>query len=420
MEKQKNSMFKTLLNLRGNARACVWTEPLWGIPYNLCAPFVSLYMQSLGLSFTQIGTVASITLVTSIVFSVLSGALTDKLGRKKCTLIFDTLSWSVPELLWALSQNFAWFILAALFNGMWRVTVNSWGLLLIEDTDEEMVLRCFSLTSMMGVIAAFVAPLSKFAVDAYGVVPTMRVLYFITCVMMTTKFLVLNAMVDETRMGKVRMEETKNESLWRVVWGCKDVFLKLMHEKRMLLTICITAVFQIITTLNNNFWALYITDFMGIEQGNVALFTTLKSFVLLGCILFIVPRVRFKQFKRPTLVAWATFALAQILLLIGPRGAWAVPVLVLNVALEAGAHSVLSPVLDSLLFINAEPHQRARILGLVYGTVEVMVLIFPALAGVLADINIRSPFIMNLVMFTLGMALTVALSRCKRAQEEEA
>ena len=32
----KNHQFiTTLFNLRGNARACVYTEPLWGIPYNL-------------------------------------------------------------------------------------------------------------------------------------------------------------------------------------------------------------------------------------------------------------------------------------------------------------------------------------------------------------------------------------------------
>jgi hypothetical protein len=42
-------MLHTLRNLRGNARAAVYTEPLWGIPFNLFATYVSIYMVALGL-----------------------------------------------------------------------------------------------------------------------------------------------------------------------------------------------------------------------------------------------------------------------------------------------------------------------------------------------------------------------------------
>lgn len=45
---RKNPMMDTLLSLRGNQRACLYTEPLWGIPYNLYMPFVSVYMAALG------------------------------------------------------------------------------------------------------------------------------------------------------------------------------------------------------------------------------------------------------------------------------------------------------------------------------------------------------------------------------------
>ena len=39
----------TLLNLHGNPKYSVYTEALWGIPYNLVAPYVSVYMLTLGL-----------------------------------------------------------------------------------------------------------------------------------------------------------------------------------------------------------------------------------------------------------------------------------------------------------------------------------------------------------------------------------
>ena len=97
---------KTLRNMRGNVRACVYTEPLWGIPFNLYAPYVSVYMLALGLTDSQIGLVTTIGMVCSVFWTLLSGAITDKLGRKRTTLIFDIISWSVPCLIWAVAQDF--------------------------------------------------------------------------------------------------------------------------------------------------------------------------------------------------------------------------------------------------------------------------------------------------------------------------
>ena len=57
---KKHSLFTTLQNLKGNPRGCVYTEPLWGIPFNLYVPYVSVYMLALGVSKEQIGLIASI------------------------------------------------------------------------------------------------------------------------------------------------------------------------------------------------------------------------------------------------------------------------------------------------------------------------------------------------------------------------
>ena len=186
-----NYMLRTLFTLKGNARACLWPEPLWGVPYNLYLPYVSLFMTALGMSAAEIGYVTSISMVSQVIFATLSGVLCDKLGRRKTTFFFDVLSWSVPEFLWMFSQNFSWFALAAVFNGAWRVTENSWSLLLIEDMREEEIMPAFSLTQMLGLFSAFFAPLSNFAVDAFGLVPTMRVIYGVTFVSMTVKFILV-------------------------------------------------------------------------------------------------------------------------------------------------------------------------------------------------------------------------------------
>ena len=39
---------------KGNPRTLVLIEPLWGIPYNLIAPFATLYMYTQGITDVQI------------------------------------------------------------------------------------------------------------------------------------------------------------------------------------------------------------------------------------------------------------------------------------------------------------------------------------------------------------------------------
>lgn len=365
----KNPMIASLAGMKGNARACLWPEPLWGIPYNLCLPYASLYMAALGLSPAQIGYVASINIVAQVVFATLSGVITDKLGRRKTTFLFDMLSWSVPEFIWMISQDFTWFAAAAVFNGAWRVTENSWSLLLIDDMKQEEILPAFSLTQMLGLFSAFFAPLSKFAIDAFGLVPTMRVLYGVTFVSMTLKFILVQKFSVETSVGRRRMEATRSKSVLRLLYECKDVYIKTVTSRRMLLTFGIVASYSLVTTLTNSYWSLLACRELGIAQGNVVVFTTIKSLMTLVCVLFLVPRVASLPVKRPMLGGLAMHIAAMALLVAAPRGASAVLVLLASTLLEAVALSILSPTTSSLMFINAGEEERARVCGLVYGTI---------------------------------------------------
>lgn len=414
-----NYLFQVLFSLKGNPKACIWVEPLWGIPYNLYLPYVTLFMTAIGMSYAEIGYVTSLTMASQMVFAVLSGVLTDKLGRRKCTVIFDLLSWSVPELLWMCSQNFTWFAVAALFNGMWRVTENSWYLLMIEDAQKDQAIALNSLTQLMGLIAAFFAPLSKFAVDAFGIVPTMRAFYGVAFVSMTAKFLILYFHSTETQNGIRRMEATKDKSLLKLLWECKDVYVRIIRERRMLLTLAILASYMLVTTLNSNYWALYLRDMLGIREGDVALFVTLKSLVTLGCSFILVPKISHRSIRKPVLLSVSVFAAAQVLLLANPGGALRVALLVLSVVLEATAVSVLGPVTGSMVFINADENERARIIGMVYATVALVVSVFPSLVGILAQRSLRMPFYVNLILFIVLAILAVAISRLPAQEEQE-
>ncbi|MCL1924072.1 MAG: MFS transporter, partial [Defluviitaleaceae bacterium] len=119
-------MFKLLLNLKGNKRACIWTEPMWSIPFNLYAPFAAVYMFYLGVLDWQIGLLLTIQGFIKIPISLLAGIITDKLGRRKTLFIFDVVSWGIPVLIWALSQNFWWFLAATIVNSLYPISTASW------------------------------------------------------------------------------------------------------------------------------------------------------------------------------------------------------------------------------------------------------------------------------------------------------
>lgn len=408
-----NPMIASLASMRGNARACLWPEPLWGVPYNLYLPYASLFMAALGLSPSEIGYVASINIVSQVIFATLSGVITDKLGRRWTTFIFDTLSWSVPEFLWMISQDFRWFAAAAVFNGAWRVTENSWSLLLIDDMKEEDIVPAFSLTQMLGLFSAFFAPLSKLAIDAFGLVPTMRVLYGITFVSMTLKFILVQVFSQETSIGRRRMAATKNKSILQLLYECKDVYIKTVMSRRMLLTFGIFASYSLVTTLNNNYWALLVCQELGIAQGNVVFFTTIKSLVTLLCVLFLVPKITGMPSKYPLLTGFGVHIASMALLVFAPRDTAGVFMLLISTLMEAVALSILSPMTSSLLFINAGEEERARVCGLIYGTISLLTAVFPSLIGQMAEVSLRLPFAVCMGLFLFAAALVIPLSRIK-------
>src|SRR5690606_15866537 len=84
-----HSLITSLRTLKGNPRGCVYTEPLWGIPFNLISPYASVYMLALGLTDRNIGLVLSVSWGFQVFWALMSGAITDKLGRRRTTLLFD-------------------------------------------------------------------------------------------------------------------------------------------------------------------------------------------------------------------------------------------------------------------------------------------------------------------------------------------
>ncbi len=407
--KKHHPLINTLFNLKGNAKACVLTEPLWGIPFNLYAPYASLYMLALGVTDVQIGLIISLGMVLQIFTALLSGAITDKLGRKRATLIFDILSWSVPCLIWAIAQSFVYFAIAAMVNSLWRITMNSWTCLLVEDCDQEILLDVYSWVHISGLLAAFFAPLAGLLIAWHGLVPTVRFLYLLTFVMMTTKFIVLNIFVKETQQGEIRKKETAGQSIPTLLSQYAGVLRHILQTRQTLMTLGMMLVMSISSTVNNAFWPILITERIGVAEGLVGLFPFFRSLIMLVLYFVIVPRINARQFGKPMLLGFGAFILGQILLISAPELGYLF--IIGSTFLEACALALVSPLLDSLIVITVDPNERARIMALLYVVIIAITSPFGWIAGLLSEANRILPFVMNICLYTLGALLALISMR---------
>ncbi|MBI4927387.1 MAG: MFS transporter [Anaerolineae bacterium] len=405
-------LIKTLRSLNGNARGAVLTEALWGIPFSLYAPYISVYMLAFGLTDSQIGLITSIGLAGQIFFSLLSGAITDKMGRKRTTLIFDLISWSIPTLIWAVAQNFNYFVIAAIINSTWRITHNSWSCVLVEDTDPDLLVDIYAWIYIAGQLSVFFAPLAGVLINRFSLIPTMRGLYLFACLMMTIKFLAMNAMVTETRQGVVRMQETKGQNLFALLGEYSGVFRQILAAPQTLFTLGIMLVMSIVSMVNGTFWAILVTEKLRIPAEHLALYPFAKSVVMLIFFFIIIPRIRDLPFRNPMLVGFAAFIAAQALLISLSEKNYIL--LLLSVIIETCAYSVVGTQIDRMLVVTVDAAERARIMSILLVIQVAATTPFGWIAGELSTVNRILPFMLNIALLAVGALLVYLAARLKK------
>lgn len=398
-----HSLITALKNLRGNPRGCVYPEPLWGIPFNLYIPYVSVYMLALGLVDRQIGLILSISAGFQIALALLSGAVTDKLGRRRTTLIFDIVAWSIPALISAVAQNFWYFLAAGIINSVWRITHNSWSCLLVEDAEPGQLVDIYTWIYIANLLVGLVAPLAGVLIGIFSLVPTVRGLYFFAAVMFTVKAVVTYSLTQETAQGKIRMHETCDQNVFHVLGEYKSVLYELLHTPETLYTAGIMLVISISNLISGNFWGVIVTKKLHIPEANIAYFPFIKSVVILMFFFLVMPRLNKMHFRVPMAVGFMGYAASQVVLITAPELGY--PSLVISVFLEACSFAAVSPLVDRLTVLTINAKERARILSIVYVGIILLTSPFGWIAGTLSEADKALPFVLNIILFVVGAAL---------------
>ena len=416
MQKLRNHVLvQTFRELKGNPKWSICTEPLWFIPYSLFVPFQTLYMRKLGLSSVEIGTTVTVGFILQMFFALIGGVITDKMGRRKATVIFDTLGWTVPCLIWAFSQNFWWFLAAAAVNAAFQITNTSWNCLFIEDCPPKHITNAFTLIQMCGMLSVFFSPLAVFLVGKYDVVPVMRWLYFIAAISMLAKFLLLYYFGGETKVGKKRMEETKNLSYFSMMKGYGTVFLTMIKSGKMRLVVYLMALTNIIQIATTNFFSLYVTEKIHLSDELVAVFPVIRTLVMLAFVIGLQNLFQKLRMKVSFLVGFFMYIASHLLLLLTPEKNL---LLVMGYTiLEAAAYAVIIPRKDALMAHYVEQKERSRIYAL-YNVLMIGISVpFGSLIGWMFELNPGLPFLFNIALFGLCILLTMGSRDLSRLEE---
>lgn len=395
-----------------NAFAMLMCEPMWGIPYNLFIPYFSLFMNDLGCSPEQIGLINTVGMALQVLFSLLAAPITDRMGRRRATVIFDIVSWSGAALVWAFARNFWFFIAAAVLQAINRIVGVSWTCLMVEDTDKSLLVRLFSWLTIAGLLSAVFSPAAALVIRAMGTVPAMRILLLFAFAMMTAMFLIRNAATKETSVGAVRREQSRSEPFFSQIGALLRVTRDIRRNKRMLFFFILTAVYNTALVVKAPFFALLITQALHFSDESAGYFAAAASGVMLLVYLFAQPLLSRLRPKAPLLTGLLLCS-AGSLLLIPSFGSFSADLAAVlgSVVLTAAGTAVAQPFIDGISHASMDNDKRSNMTGILMTAVLVASTPFGFIGGWLYTLNARLPFAAASALFAGCMGVMMVFFR---------
>lgn len=400
--------------LQGNSRGCLAFEPFFLIPFSMFSTYATLYMYELGLTEVNIGWVTTIGLIVQVFSSLISGYLTDRLGRKRAILYFDLLSWSLATLLWASSQNLWFFVAAAFINGFQRVPHIAFYCLIVEDTKPSDRTYVFTLLQIISVIGGLFAPLGGLLVAHYGMVHGMRIMYVLAFFMMTFQFVGRQLTTRETEAGIQKRKETRGLGMKQIMTEYGGAFRELWGDSTLLLIFGVYILFNFQTTLKTTYLSLYLADYLRMDNGILSLFPAVSSVIMLLTLWLIMPKIPEKSANRSMMAGFALSALSSAMLVLYPSSnlVW----IGLSTILAAVGLMISSPYLEAAVQNAIDDDKRAK----VFSVLSVLILLFTAPAGIIGGWAYKLDPRIPLWLVTGAFILSYVLLQVYRKRERAA
>ncbi|MER5865448.1 MFS transporter [Kitasatospora sp. NPDC002040] len=339
-----------IADLPPNARHSIRWEPLWAVPGTISIYYATLYQKTAGLSTLEIGLIASLGLYLACCVQLLAGTVTDRLGRRRTTLVFDLLSWSVPMFIWAFADGFWLFLLAALCASFGRVVDLSFFLLVTEDATERQRPRIFAAIKLVVMAAGLLTPLAGIAMARFGTLPTLRWVYLLGGVSMTALFLIRNRLTTETAAGHQSAAAPRGSLPSGVARGLR--MLGLACRSRQLWPVVVLCLLTNLAVQINLFQVVHLADNLHYGTAAIAALPAVAAVTAFACYLGPMPRWQHRPPARSILAGLLLSTAGWLAFLAVPSGG--LPVLLLSTVLTAAGPFLLESYRDALV-VSAIP-----------------------------------------------------------------
>ncbi len=409
-----NNVISSFRILKGNARISVMYQPMWGIPFMLFNFYLSLYMKELGITDRQLGYIISLSYICGTLISLVSGLITDRLGRRKATLIFDFISWPVMLFIYLISNSFALFALATIVGSVVKVVAVSWNLMLIEDADNEERIAAYNLLNIINIAAGLIIPFAGILVDSQGIIVSERIFLVFAIISMATMIIIRHGLYKETSVGQRILDEQKKNP---VPFRLKDIIpfkaiVVFKGNTRAIVAAMVYILFFIyipLGTFNSLYFAPYMTEVLGLGKSAISVLGGVYSVVMLLVFIFIIPVVGRMNNSRNMQAGLIIQSVSLLMITFIPSAS--LPSAILSIGLYAFGFGLFRPFLDAMLAEVSEGEHRAS----VYSLVNTITCIATAVVGLFSGfIYLYNPRIIYIISTGIILLCTVLLGVYRR------
>ena len=354
----------------------------------------------------------------------MGGIITDKLGRRKTTAIFDFLAWCIPCIIWMFAQNFWFFLGAQLVNGMWKVTQNSWDCLLVEDVEKDKITKVYSLVIIAGHLSALFAPIASFLVAQYSLVPAVRILYLNAFIVMTAKIFTLYATSHETETGVVRLRETNGKSIPSLMAGYGGVIRIILRSKGSIFSLVIAALVGAVGMVNTTFWQVLANKRLLVPDAILPFFPMFRSIIAMIFLFTIIPRVTATiRLQKPLLLGFVSYFIGQVILTLIPApehvlDASGYVLLALSLIFDGFGTGILAMLAESLVALYVDKEERARVMAVQHTIIMLATAPFGWISGLLSSVSRTLPFALTALLLLLGILVTLRFYRTMEERQD--
>jgi hypothetical protein len=292
-----------------------------------------------------------------------------------------------------------------------KITQNSWDCLLVEDAEKDKITGIYSLVWVCANLSALLAPISSIIVSRLTLVPAIRILYINAFILMTVKIVVLYTFSRETGRGIIRLEETRGKSVFSIAAGYGGVFALILKSRATIFSLAIAVLVGIVGMINSTFWQVIVNKKLLVTEALLPVFSALRSVVAIAFLFLAAPLIK-GLLKMPLLIGFACYFAGQAILILTPLdGALKYVMLCVSLIFDGFGSGSLMMLSTSLLAINVNPEERARVMAIPHMLIMAATSPFGWISGMLSGISRNPPFVLNLFLLAVAFCITLIFYR---------